>query len=116
MERDDRVEDYLQEIGGHIVPPATESFRNLQRVDAAVLQAKQKTDPRLTRLAATKKDGVDKKKSYYLRERWPAARECENKRDGDFVQLIVSYKYGSDLLYAAHENPSSGHLGTKRTK
>lgn len=115
MERDDRVEDYLQEIGGHIVPPATESFRNLQRVDAAVLQAKQKTDPRLTRLAATEKDGVDEKK-FTIFEKDGRLHGSAKIRDGDFVQLIVSYKYGSDLLYAAHENPSSGHLGTKRTK
>lgn len=116
MESDDRVEDEFQEIGGHVVPPVTEKFRKLLRVDAVVLQAEQKADPSLETLSETEKDGVAKKNVTIFEKEGLLHRQYEDRRGRVFDQLIVPSKYRSDLLQVAHENPWSGHLGIKKTK
>ncbi|KAM7313255.1 uncharacterized protein ISCGN_003132 [Ixodes scapularis] len=101
---------------GLLLSPSSRSFQTLLQVDREVLMEQQKSDPSLTVLYDTAKEGISKRNISYQMRAGVLYRLYKDRKGRNLDQLVVPQKYRSDLLELCHGSSWSGHLGIKKTK
>lgn len=85
-------------------------------VTEETLISEQKSDPSLSRIWETYREGVAKRKVSFPVRDGMLYRHYKDRHGRTFDQLVVPEKYLSDVLRLCHEAGWSGHLGNKKTK
>lgn len=102
--------------GGLVLSPSSRSFHALLQVDRELLIEQQQSDPSLTVLHDTAKDGISRRNVSYQIKAGVLYRHYKDRKGRVLDQLVVPQKYRSDLLELSHGSSWSGHLGIKKTK
>ncbi|XP_040360535.1 uncharacterized protein LOC121048362 [Ixodes scapularis] len=103
-------------VEGSLLAPTSRNFDRLLRVDRASLTAEQKSDPSLSRLHDTAKEGIARANVTVHEKDGLLYRHYKDRKGRVLDQLVVPTKYRDDLLSLCHGNCWSGHLGVNKTK